>query len=263
MLELENREAKESAPLWQSWALGAAAGLLNGLVALGGGILITPFLVTHRQLTPQVAVGTSLVIVVLLSIISFVAHASHGNLSIDLRLIIFCAVGGMLGTAIGSKVLAALTPRWLMKLFAVFLILVSARLIMQGIGVNQLHVAPTATVPWAALFIIGAGTGLMSAIFGIGGGALALVALVTAYGVPLKEGLPVALALNISNTLSGTVHHAYNKSIQWREIQALVPAAIIGVLVGAWLAQFAPEQMLQVIFGSLLLVLAVRLWRKD
>lgn len=246
---------------WQSWGIGLTAGLLNGLIALGGGILVAPYLVSYRRLSPQVAVGTSLVIVVLLSTIGFVGHSIRGNLIIEASQITICALGGIFGTALGSKILAALTPRWLMKAFAVFLVLVSARLIGQGLGVESFYAVSALPVPWVALLAIGIVTGVFSTVFGVGGGALALVALATVYGVPLKEGLPVALALNVSNALSGCIYHARNRTICLRELRTLVPTAIVGVMVGVWLAHVAPSQVLRVVFGFVLLLLAVRLVR--
>lgn len=244
---------------WSSLALGALAGLLNGLIALGGGILVTPFLVGHRGLSPQVAVGTSLAVVVLLSTIAFAAHAVQGNLAIGWTQTGICAVGGLLGTMIGSQVLAKLTPRWLLKAFALLLMLIAARLILQGAGLSYGAVPAAVSVPWLALFAIGVVTGIISAIFGVGGGALALLSLTMFYGMPVKEGLPVALALNVSNALSGVVHHARKGHVQAGEVRALIPAAVIGVLVGAWLAQLVPAHVLRVVFGAVLVLLAGRL----
>jgi len=244
---------------WTSLVLGAVAGLLNGLIAIGGGIVVTPFLVGHRGLPPQVAVGTSLVVVVLLSTIAFAAHAVQGNLAIGWTQTGICAAGGLLGTAVGSQILARLTPRWMLKCFAVFLMLVSARLIFQGTGWSVDTALTAIPVPWMALFAIGFLTGIISSIFGVGGGALALLSLAIFYGMPVKEGLPVALALNVSNALAGVVHHARKGNIQIGEIQSLIPAAVVGVLLGAWLAQLVPTHILRVVFGVVVFLLAGRL----
>ena len=79
--------------------------------------------------------------------------------------------------------------------------------------------------------------------------------------MPHKEGLPVALALNVSYALSGVVFHARNKTKLLRELRSLIPAAVVGVLIGAWLAQLTPSPVLRIIFGFVLLPLAVRLLR--
>ena len=53
--------------------IGFFAGLLNGLIALGGGIIITPGLVVYGRASPEVAVGTSLAAVVVLSAAAFLS----------------------------------------------------------------------------------------------------------------------------------------------------------------------------------------------
>ena len=60
--------------------LGLLAGTLNGLIAIGGGIVITPTLVVFGRTSPEVAVGTSLTAVVVLSSSAFLMHASIGGL---------------------------------------------------------------------------------------------------------------------------------------------------------------------------------------
>lgn len=247
---------------WQSTALGTIVGLLNGLIALGGGLLLTPFLVAQRGLPPQIAVGTSLAVVVFLSAIGLAAHAVQGNLTIGWTQVGICAAGGTLGVAIGSKVLATLTPHWMLKAFAVLLLLVAIRLILQGLDWMAPASAVGVAVPWFVLLTIGGATGVISAIFGVGGGAMALLALATIYGMPIKEGLPVALAINVSNALSGAIYHAHKRNILLQEVQSLIPAAVIGVILGAWLAQHIPPQSLRVAFGFVLLFLAYRLFRR-
>ncbi|MGI9477751.1 MAG: sulfite exporter TauE/SafE family protein [Hyphomicrobiaceae bacterium] len=258
-MEGESEAARIPARRWTTIALGALAGLLNGLVALGGGILVTPYLIGYRGLVPSVAVGTSLAVVVLLSAIAFAAHAAQGNLAIGWGRMAVCGLGGLLGSAIGARILAKLTPRWLLKAFAVFLMLVSARLIAQGAGVSFDTSMTALPVPSAAFFAIGLVTGVISAMFGVGGGALALLSLALIFGMPVKEGLPVALALNVTNALAGVVYQARRGNIQLGEVQSLIPAAIIGVLAGTWLAQLIPPQFLRIVFGAVLLLLAGRL----
>ena len=247
---------------WSSWALGTTVGLLNGLIALGGGILVTPYLVAYRGLAPPVAVGTSLVVVVLLSMIGFAAHAAQGNLTIAVSQTLICALGGIFGTVAGSKILAALTPQWADEGVCPIPDPGFSAPYRPGARIGSIRCGPLRpAVPGMALFAIGSATGVLSAVFGVGGGALALLALVTVYGVPLKEGLPVALALNVSNALAGVVYHARNRSIVWPELRSLIPTAVVGVVIGAWMAQLAPSEVLRTIFGFILAALAIRLLR--
>ena len=116
--------------------LGFAAGTLNGLIALGGGIVITPGLVVYGRASPEVAVGTSLAAVVVLSSVAFVMHASFGGLGLDVPGLVAVVVAGMIGAQLGGWILARLTASWMLFLFAAFLLVMSTRLLIQALGID-------------------------------------------------------------------------------------------------------------------------------
>ena len=84
------------------------AGKLNGLIALGGGVLITPLLVV-AGVGPQTAVGTSLVAMRMLSCIGSVTHPLLGGMALDLVLILAAVSRGAVGSVLGSRIIARLT----------------------------------------------------------------------------------------------------------------------------------------------------------
>lgn len=242
-------------------ALGLLAGLMNGLIALGGGVLITPLLLI-AGVSPQAAVGTSLAAVTMLSCIGLTIHSLLGGISIGLVSIIVVIIGGVTGTIIGSKILARLTPRWMLVLFSLIQIFVAIRLIDQGMGLSLLgHVVPGTPPLWAYIGL-GLFAGTLSGIFGIGGGALVLLGLAAFYGVPVVEGLAIALALNVTNALAGVVPHARKGRMLWQELKFLIPAAIIGITIGATLAHELPADVLRIVFGGFLIFMGIMLARR-
>jgi uncharacterized membrane protein YfcA len=242
-------------------ALGLLAGLMNGLIALGGGVLITPLLLI-AGVSPQAAVGTSLAAVTMLSCIGLTIHSLLGGISIGLVSIIAVIIGGVTGTIIGSKILARLTPRWMLVLFSLIQIFVAIRLIDQGMGLSLLgHVVPGTPPLWAYIGL-GLFAGTLSGIFGIGGGALVLLGLAAFYGVPVVEGLAIALALNVTNALAGVVTHARKGRMLWQELKFLIPAAIIGITIGATLAHELPADVLRIVFGGFLIFMGIMLARR-
>ena len=84
--------------------LGFFAGLMNGLIAIGGGIIITPGLVLYGRASAEVAVGTSLAAVVVLSSVAFLMHASFGGLGLDPFAIVVVVAAGMVGALAGDRV---------------------------------------------------------------------------------------------------------------------------------------------------------------
>ena len=244
--------------------IGFVAGLLNGLIALGGGIIITPLLVVNRGASPQVAVGTSLATVVILSLCSLVVHASVSGLIIGPLPMAITVVAGFLGSLVGGRVLAGLTPRSMLLIFSVFVLLVSLKLVVQGLGFHfgGAASAESQPVPVFAYVALGAFSGVMSGIFGVGGGALVLLGLAAFFNTPVQEGLPIALAINVTNALWGAWSHARAGRVLWTEVHTLIPTAIAGIGVGVLGALWLPPDAMRVIFGVFFIFMGVRFARQ-
>lgn len=258
---IEASEARIHISRLRAAGLGLLAGVMNGLIALGGGVLITPLLVV-AGVNPQIAVGTSLAAVTMLSCIGFTAHFLLGGISLGLVPIVAAVVGAAAGTVLGSKILAHLTPHWMLILFAIIQILVAIRLIDQGLGLALLGEVIPGGAPLWAYVALGLFAGTLSGIFGVGGGALVLLGLAAFYGVPVVEGLAIALALNVTNALAGVVHHARQGRVLWQELKILMPTAVIGIGAGAALAHELPADAMRVVFGGFFMFMGIMLAQK-
>ena len=234
-------------------------GLLNGLLALGGGILITPFLILVG-VSPKVAVGTSLVAVTILSGLGFTVHSLLGGALMELSLVFAVCAGGIIGTVIGSKILVRITPQWMLILFGIIKILVAIRLIGQGVGLALMGEVVPSIAPLGAYVGLGLFSGILSGIFGVGGGALVLLRLAAFYGLPVIEGL--ALALNVTNALAGVARHVRYGKILWPELMSIIPSALLGVVLGAALAHELPGDLMSVLFGAFFMFMGIILARK-
>jgi len=145
------------------------AGVLNGLIVLGGGVLITPLLFV-TGVRPQIAVGTSLAALTMLSCIGFSAHLLLDSIALGLVPIVAAVLGGAVRSMIGSKILARLTPPWMLMLFAIVRVPVAVRLIDQGLGTALLGTVIPSGAPLRAYAAFGVFAGILSGIFGVGGG---------------------------------------------------------------------------------------------
>jgi uncharacterized protein len=102
-------------------ALGIAAGILVGLLGIGGGVVLVPAMMYLLRMDQHLAQGTSLFI--LLPPIGLGALRQYwkaGN--VDLRAGIFCALGIILGAYVGSKFAVPMSAQMLKGLFGGFLI---------------------------------------------------------------------------------------------------------------------------------------------
>jgi uncharacterized membrane protein YfcA len=110
-------------------AFGLVTGILSGLLGVGGGIIMVPYLVLVLGADQHLAEGTSLLVMVPTAIVGAISHGRRGLVNWSVAPML--AIGGAMGAYGGSR-LALLTPAGILtKLFAVFLFLVGIRLLLQ------------------------------------------------------------------------------------------------------------------------------------
>jgi uncharacterized membrane protein YfcA len=107
-------------------AIGFSAGLLSGLVGIGGGIVMVPALVFFLNYTQHQAQGTSLAVltlpVVILASIYYYQQCQQAGTPIDLKVVGLLAITFLLGAFLGSKLAIALDQQLLKKIFAIVLL---------------------------------------------------------------------------------------------------------------------------------------------
>jgi len=109
-------------------AIGLTAGLLAGLLGIGGGVVMVPAMVLIVGLDQHVAQGTSLLVIIPAAAFGSFTHYRHGRLAI--RDAAALAVGGVLGAVLGSVTALSLDDQLLRKLFAILILAVAVRLLM-------------------------------------------------------------------------------------------------------------------------------------
>lgn len=111
-------------------AFGVAVGVLSALFGIGGGIVMVPFMVLLLEGSQHLAEGTSLLVIVPTAIAGVIAHSKRGF--VDFRVAAWLAAGGVVGAFIGARIALASAGETLQIYFAVFLVLMGARLIRDG-----------------------------------------------------------------------------------------------------------------------------------
>ena len=242
--------------------IGLIAGLLNGLIAVGGGIVIVPGLIRYRNASPQVAVGTSLAAIIVLSSVAFFAHFLFAGHAIDTSALIAAVLGGTAGTQFGALILARLDTRRMLKLFALFILLLSLRLLSQGFGIGVSSEELNGIPPFWAYPVVGFVSGVLSGVFGVGGGAMVLLGLAVFFGLSIDQGITLALVVNVTNALAGCIRHASAGRILWSDVARLIPAALVGIAIGTTLALHLPANSLRIVFGGFFLFMSIRIGRQ-
>ncbi len=108
--------------------IGLGAGLLSGLLGIGGGVVIVPAMVLLAGFDQHVAQGTSLLVIIPSALLGSVTHYRHRRFSVrDAALL---AGGGVLGALAGSLTALSLDEVLLRRLFALLILFVAARMLL-------------------------------------------------------------------------------------------------------------------------------------
>ncbi len=107
-------------------ALGLVAGIASGSFGIGGGALIVPALTLWFKVPYTVAVGTSLALIIPISLAGAATHQRFGHL--DWRIFTACAIAGVIGAIGGSLLIQKIPELYARRGFALFLLYAAWRL---------------------------------------------------------------------------------------------------------------------------------------
>lgn len=251
-------------------ALGAFAGVLAGLLGVGGGVVIVPVLIylfTLQQMPApfilHLALGTSLASIMFTSISSLRAHHLKG--AVDWQVFRRVTLGILVGTLLGSWVAAQLSTRFLKGFFIVFLYYIAFQLLL------NVKPKPSRQLPGAGgMFGVGGFIGGVSSLVGIGGGSMSVpflvwcnVSLHNAIGTSAAIGFPIALAGAAGYVANGLlVSSLPSYSFGFVYLPALVGIAVVSMLtapLGARLAHSLPVPLLKKSFAFLLIATGTKM----
>jgi uncharacterized membrane protein YfcA len=172
---------------------------LSGLFGVGGGVAIVPLLTAWCGQDQRQAVATSLMALGPLAVFGVIGYAVHG--AVDLWLSVPLAVGSMIGAWLGAGLLDKLSPRVLRWLFTTVLTLVAVRMVLVPGG----QAVPVSHAVWCLVLLVPAGMmiGLLAALTGIGGGAVAVPLLQLGYGAAAATAKGSSLLMILPASISG------------------------------------------------------------
>lgn len=253
------------------FATGAFAGILAGLLGVGGGLVIVPmltFIFAGQGLVPEthllhVALGTSMASIVFTSVSSVRAH--HARAAVDWRVLRTLTPGILAGTLLGSVLAAHLSTGFLKVFFAGFEFWVGTQMLL-GIRPAAARGLPGPAGMGAAGTVIGA----VSSLVGIGGGTLSVPFMLWC-GVPMRSAIGTSAAIGFPIAVAGTVGFAVNGwgaaglpapglgFVFLPALLALVVASVLTAPLGARLAHSLPVATLRKGFAVLLYLLGARM----
>lgn len=250
---------------------GAFAGVLAGLLGVGGGIVIVPvlfFLFQGFGLSAEssmlIATATSLATIIPTSISSIRSHHKKGNVDFDLlkRWALFILIGVLLGSWLVTRV----DGTWLTALFG-FIATLSALNMLFRTGKSALYQQLPGRTGQS---IMGALTGFFSAMVGIGGGTIS-VPLLTLYNYPAHKAVGTAAAIGLIISLPGALTMLLLGTtpadapagtfglVNLFGFLCIVPLTVLFAPLGASLAASLDAAKLKKVFAVVLLITGLRM----
>ncbi len=250
-------------------ATGLVAGLMAGLLGVGGGIIMVPamfysftLLDVEASLRMHLAVGSSLAIIVVTSMRSVRAHYKRG--AVDAEILKSWGLPVIVGALLGVALAGIIGGKALTGLFALLAALVAGNLMFGEDTWRLGDQLPRGVRRWG----LAGGTGLFSAMLGIGGGTFG-VTIMTLYGRPIHQAVGTSAGLGLLIGLPGMAGFVVSGwgvsslpplSMGYVNLAAfalITPATILAAPWGARMAHAVSRVILTHIFAGFLTVMSV------
>jgi uncharacterized membrane protein YfcA len=249
-------------PELMEWTLlfGAIVGLSLGLTGGGGSIFAVPLLVYGLDMDFRRAVALSLAVVGLTALYGAVMQARQGRVLWGAGIVL--GIGGVFSAPLGAWLGERMPEFYSLLLFAALMIFIGLRMLLQkqAVGDVPLHWISCERRPdgmpkfssKCAAKLVGAGalTGILSGIFGVGGGFLVVPALLVVTCVSIDRALATSLVAIFLISASGFLANASRLAPADVPLGAIfLVGSAIGMTGGIQLKRFIPARGLQIIFG--------------
>ncbi|MCU0526136.1 MAG: sulfite exporter TauE/SafE family protein [Elainella sp. Prado103] len=260
--------------------VGLFTGVLSGLLGIGGGLLMVPALTLFGVPLVQ-ATATSLVGVFLSSVSGSLRNlkAKQLNWRVSLLLALFGIGTAQFGAWLGDR----LPDGWLslafagLLLFTIYLMNLRQQLqnqsdrlsdhsqkapeinsreqsTLQSVDPPARSAAPLQIMPTAGIGLL---AGLLSGLFGVGGGVVMVPLQMLFLGEAIKVAVRTSLGAIVAIAISGLLQHAWNGNVLWIPGCCLGLGGVLGAQFGTRLLPRLPDRTVNLLFRSFLIVLAV------
>lgn len=269
-------------------SLGGITGLLSGMFGVGGGFLMTPFLI-FMGVPPAVAVSSSANQIIAASFSGFLAHLRRNNVDIKIGTVII--IGGFIGSSAGVSLFV-----WLKELGQIDLVISLCYVIFLGsIGtlmaiesikvilakkygkplpvVEEEHWLRSLPLPWKMNFphsnvnlsvllplSIGVFTGILVSLMGIGGGFVMIPAMIYLLGMPTSMVIGTSLFQIVFITANVTLLQAINtQTVDIILAFLMLISSVMGAQVGTRVGLKLPAEQLRAMLALMVLGVVIKL----
>ena len=242
--------------LFLTFVIGIAAGIVGSLLGLGGGIIISPILTLTGSLPSQVA-STSLLAVASTGASSTLSYSIKKKIrySIGIKIAAFAVPFSVIGALVSSS----LNPDEFKLYFAILLISTSLYLLVRKpINENRRNQENRGRLISNTLLYGGSSAaGLISSLFGIGGGIIFVPILVIIYKLKMINASPTAQFILLISTITGLLTHIILEHPEYSYGIALALGAFLGAQLGSRTIHLISDNILSKILSFSLIIIAI------
>ncbi len=256
--------------------IGLFAATLGSIVGLGGGIVIVPALIylgpalLGKEIPVAVAVGTSLTVLIVTALASTLSFVKQKR--IDYRSAwLFLLTSGP-AAVIGASLTGYFPTSTFQLSFGIFMLFMAGLMVLRDYvkplpiqwKIEREYTDPKGVVSiygynLAPALCIGFFVGLVSGLFGIGGGSLFVPLMVLLFRFPPHVATATSMLVILFSAVLGSATHWLNGSVDWMSVLMLAPGAWIGGRLGAWIASRLSGPGLMWVLRITLVVFAIRM----
>ncbi len=243
---------------------GLIAGILGGLLGIGGCVIMLPSLVFIFKYPLPLAIGTTITAVILTATSGAIGHIRLRNVDYSTAKVV--AISGAFGAVVGSIIFFYVVNQiWLLNIILGFAFLyVSIRMIYEGIFKRKMEMKAGDRVPGSgkAKATIGFFIGIITGIVGLGGGYALVPSFIYLLSSPVKIAVGTSLASFISMAVVSGAFKLYQGVVDIIAAIFLGIGTIIGAQIGARLTKIVPSWAIKAIFGFVFLYVSLKfIWQ--
>ena len=239
-------------------ALGILVGLLGALLGIGGGMVIVPLLVFAWDYEPQLAIGTSVLVVLLNAVSGTLGYIRQKKVCVDAALKF--AVATIPGAFLGSYAAEYLQGRLFYLVFGAFFVLAAINMYRKASknAAGKTSGEVLVVFKWMLCFLCCVGLCFLASILGIGGGIVHVPFMVYVLNFPVHVAIATSTCILAVSSLAGLVSHAMLGHIVWSSGLAIGAGAFVGAQGGVALAQRLQSGILMKLASILVLITGIK-----
>lgn len=240
--------------------IGFLVGVFSGLLGVGGGLILVPILVLAWNVPQKRAQATSLVMVALAATSGAATYAL--DQSVAWGPATWLILGGLGGTLAGAALVQRTADQRLQLLFAALLFIAAIRMLTQSQGPDHASISALSLPLVAGYLAGGLAMGVLSAMFGVGGGIILIPVLVTFFGFSQHLAAGTSLLVMIPIALLGAARLTRAGHTDWPQGLRIGVGAIPGAIAGASAALLIAGRPLQVAFAIVMTIAALQMLQR-